>query len=282
MTGEIIWRVLPWRTDDAYTNMAIDKAIAESVAAGGSPTIRFYKWAGNGAVSFGAAQAMTDFDTAFCERERIQYVRRFTGGRVMYHGSEDLTYAIAVPLSLYPSRLELTSDTSRWIMSFLESLGIPDVRYTGNSSILTQMKKISGSAPHYEKKKAVFQHGSVFCAADYALLAELFQLPEHNIRERITTVYEQLEDLQENRKALLLVFQQAFLKNITHELGDLTEKEWTRVAELQKYYASQEWLHRSTTSLPGKICTIQWGYYPELREKLPPDLQARLINKASE
>ncbi len=280
MSDKVVWRVLPWRTDDAYTNMAIDKTIAESVATGAPPTIRFYKWAGNGVISFGVSQAITDFDTAFCDREGISYVRRFTGGRVMYHSPHDLTYAIAAPLSLYPTRLPLTSDTSQWIMSFLEQLGFSDVKYTGQSSILAAMKKISGSAPHYEAKKAVFQHGSVFYTADYSLLAHIFRVEEAGVRERITTLSEHVHEAVKSIDEVTLQFQKAFLENFLHTFGDLTEQELARVLELRTQYASPEWMNAG--KLPLGICTTNWNIYPELRDKIPEKLRARLVEKASE
>ncbi len=277
MTQDVRWRLLPFRTDDPYTCMAIDKTIAESVAAGGPPTLRFYRWSGNGAVSYGVSQAVSDFDTTYCDENKIGYVRRFTGGRVMYHGPQDLTYAMAAPLSLYPSRLPLTSDTSRWIMQFLEKVGLQNVQYTGNSSILTNAKKVSGSSPHYEQRKAVFQHGSVFVGTPYSALAEIFRLPEELVRERITTVS---EHSALSLDILLAEFQYVFLSQLPHDVGVLTSAEEQRVEELKREYASKAWMEAGT--LPMGICTVNWGIYPELEGQLPADLRARLVNKPSE
>ncbi len=277
MVQEVIWRLLPLRTDDPYTCMAIDKTIAESAATGGPPTIRFYRWSGNGAVSYGVSQAVTDFNTRYCDEKGIGYVRRFTGGRVMYHSPHDLTYAMAAPLSVYPARLPLTSDTSRWIMQFLEKVGLQKVQYTGNSSILTNAKKVSGSSPHYEQRKAVFQHGSVFAHADYPTLAEIFRFPETVVRERITTVS---EHSSLSIDVLLREFQDAFLSQLHHEVGVLTLDEERRVQALKKEYASRAWIEAGTLSMG--ICTINWGTYPELEGQLPSDLRARLVDKPSE
>lgn len=279
MGENIVWRVLPWRRDDAYTNMAIDKTIAESVAAGGPPTIRFYHWAGNGAVSLGASQRLIDFDTDFCEKQGIQYVRRFTGGRVMYHSPSDLTYAIAAPLSLY-SRLSLGLDTSRWLKTFLETMGISDVQYAGYaSSLLVNGKKISGSVPHFEAKKAILQHGSVFFTADYSLLAQIFRWPENLVRSRVTSITDALQN-SNSLEDITFQFQQAFLTALPHAKMDLTEQELARVDELREYYASKEWMHSGKLSLG--ICSANWGFYPGLIKQLTEDLRRKYVENGSE
>jgi lipoate-protein ligase A len=275
MTEKTLWRVLPWRTDDAYTNMAIDKTIAESVAAGGSPTIRFYKWAGDGAVSLGKYQSITDINTAFCEQQNVQYVRRFTGGKAMYHSPTDLTYAIAAPLSIFPTRLLITSDISRWILRFLDELGVPSVQCAGISSVTSNGRKISGGVPHYEKKMAIMQHGSVFYGAlDYAFSAQIYKKPEAVVRERTTSV---VTELGYDVGDVQLRFQRAFLEKIPHDRGDLNEKEWQRVAILRQEYMSDEWMQEGRWELG--ICNTTWEDRSAFWKHVAEDLRNRLLNK---
>ncbi|MDY7082785.1 MAG: lipoate--protein ligase family protein, partial [Halobacteria archaeon] len=60
MSLELDWRILGFDTYDAFTNMAIDEAVSEKVAAGESPpTIRFYRWKPS-AVSIGYFQSLED------------------------------------------------------------------------------------------------------------------------------------------------------------------------------------------------------------------------------
>lgn len=281
MSDNVVWRVLPWRTDDAYMNMAIDKTIAESVAAGGPPTVRFYRWAGKGAVSYGLYESIDDFDKAFCENNGISYVRRFTGGRVMYHSPFDLTYAFAAPTALYSNRIELSNYTSRQLMQFLDDIGLSDVCYNGYGCILTKGKKISGSSPHYEKnRKAVMNHGGIYCAIDYASVARIFKVPEMLVQERITSIFDACSKTVQDMPALQELFQKTFLSNLEYKRGELMQHEWARVEKLRQEYAHQDWLLSGTLSMG--ICSLNWQVHPELTDKLPPELRARLIEKGTE
>lgn len=247
------WRALPWRTDDAYTNMAIDKAIAESVAAGGPPTIRFYRWSGNGAVSYGASQAMSDFDTDFCRSQNIPFVRRFTEARAMYHDPSDFTYAIAVPVGMYRNRGEIGAVISSKIISFLEAVGIQNATQAGYTSILVDGKKISGSVSCYEQRKALFQHGSVFCRADYGRIAGSYRITEQELRKTTTS----LEEQTGRGEGIEAIFQKHFLGGKDWQLGELTEQEKERVNYLRQQFAEEEWLSGGKKS--RGVCSMHWG-----------------------
>lgn len=73
----------------APLNMAIDEALLESVTV---PTLRFYSWA-RPAISFGYFSAFAD---VAAEMPRRDLVRRWTGGGIVFHGS-DLTYSMIIP-----------------------------------------------------------------------------------------------------------------------------------------------------------------------------------------
>ena len=238
MTQAVRWRLLPFRTDDPYTCMAIDKTIAESVAAGGPPTLRFYRWSGNGAVSYGAAQSIADVAVDFCHEQGIPYVRRFTEARAMYHGSTDLTYAVAAPVSLYVTRASIGIVTSSRIISFLEQMGIKNATQAGYTSIMVKGRKISGSVPYFEKKKALFQHGSVFCELDYERVAKCYGISEQKLRETTTSLVEEGSKLERIED----IFQNSFLNAHHWELQELTEQEQERVFQLREAFTAEDWL----------------------------------------
>ena len=238
MTDKPVWRVLPWRTDDPYTCMAIDKTIAESVAAGGSPTIRFYRWAGNGAVSYGRSQDIADIATDYCREQGIPSVRRFTEARAMYHGPMDLTYALAAPVSFYRTRVDIGIVTSSRIISFLDHIGIRNATQAGYTSVMVQGKKISGSVPYFEQKKALFQHGGVFCALDYENIARIYGISEEKLRETTTSI----EEENGRTERIEDIFQACFLDHEYWELGELTVEEQKRIREWSDFFATEEWL----------------------------------------
>ncbi len=253
MVQEVIWRLLPLRTDDPYTCMAIDKTIAESVAAGGPPTIRFYRWGGNGAVSYGASQAISDIAVDFCLEQGIPHIRRFTEARAMYHGPTDLTYAIAAPLSVYERRLDIGVATSSKIILSLRQLGIKDAIQAGYTSVLVNGRKISGSVPYFEQRRALFQHGSVFCSLDYERTAKMYGIPTQKLQLTTTSLEEEgcrIESIEE-------IFQDSFLIGKQWETGEFTEQEQERMNRLRALFSTEEWLSGGEKS--RGVCSMNRG-----------------------
>jgi lipoate-protein ligase A len=92
----------PWRLVDdldrpldAAGQMATDLAMLESVASGGAPVLRCYRWRPP-ALTLGRFQPVADVDAAACARLGVEVVRRPTGGRALLHGA-DVTYSVALP-----------------------------------------------------------------------------------------------------------------------------------------------------------------------------------------
>lgn len=97
--SDILWRIIPLETHDAFMNMALDEAASEAIALGESAaTIRFYQWRPS-AVSIGYFQSLEDeIAVDVCEREGVDIVRRRTGGGAVYHDAEgEITYSVMVP-----------------------------------------------------------------------------------------------------------------------------------------------------------------------------------------
>ncbi|MEW6070324.1 MAG: lipoate--protein ligase family protein, partial [Candidatus Thermoplasmatota archaeon] len=76
-----VWRLLLTGYKDAFTNMAIDEAILQLVAKGKSEnTIRFFSWLPS-AVSIGYFQSINEkVDLESCRKNKVDVVRRITGG----------------------------------------------------------------------------------------------------------------------------------------------------------------------------------------------------------
>jgi len=82
-------------SDTAPFNMAADEAIARLVKEGKSPpTIRFYDWGGNPALSLGSFQKLDGINISAIKGKNIPAVKRPTGGRAILHGDE-LTYSVS-------------------------------------------------------------------------------------------------------------------------------------------------------------------------------------------
>jgi lipoate-protein ligase A len=92
---EFLWLDLTPRP--AAEQMALDTAMVETAKADACTVLRVYRWSGD-SVSFGANEsALRAWDRALLERDGIACVRRPTGGRAVWHGEADLTYAWTGP-----------------------------------------------------------------------------------------------------------------------------------------------------------------------------------------
>src|SRR4051794_9669315 len=88
------WRLIVSPALSGPANMAIDEALLNSFdPAGSQPVLRLYNW-DPPALSLGRFQKAAEvLDLVRCRNERIDIVRRITGGGVIYHADE-LTYSL--------------------------------------------------------------------------------------------------------------------------------------------------------------------------------------------
>ncbi len=116
------WRLIDTGKHNGYYNMAVDEAIAIAVREGRArSTLRFYSW-DPPCISIGYFQKPD-------ERMTGSIVRRITGGRAVFHGS-DLSYSVVsrTDNTLFPKNITGTySAIAKALASGLRRLGInPD------------------------------------------------------------------------------------------------------------------------------------------------------------
>ena len=203
------WRALETGARRGAWNMAVDAALLTEVERGASPpTIRFYAW-NPPAVSIGFHQP----DPGPVEAARIaalglEWVRRPTGGRAVYHGprAAELTYAVAARLGV-GGMPAAPSDCYHLIHAAiadaLARLGAP-VQLAGRrrttlrpasrqacfaasvpGEIVARGRKLVGSAQR-RSRRAFLQHGSIPLAGDQSALASIW--PGSLDPDRATTV----------------------------------------------------------------------------------------------
>ena len=78
--------------NNALKNMAIDEALLRHSK---TPILRFYQWDPK-AVSIGYNQDIKEVNVNYCKKNKIEIVRRITGGKAVFHDNE-LTYSFIVP-----------------------------------------------------------------------------------------------------------------------------------------------------------------------------------------
>lgn len=200
------WRLLDTRAHSGPWNMAIDEAIVRSHSAGSvPPTLRFYGWE-PASVTIGYFQSMAkEVDLDAVRAGGYGYVRRATGGRLIFHHIE-LTYSVVIREELLPGGvIETYREISRGLLEGLRLLGAPaelsggedDPRRTNPGGFHTacfdsasayelqvEGKKIAGSA-QTRKDGVILQHGSILLDLDVDLLFRLMRLPERIDRARL-------------------------------------------------------------------------------------------------
>ena len=198
---------------DGAWNMALDRAIQLARQAGEvPPTLRLYRWV-RPTVTLGRFQDVAGVDRELCERERIDVVRRFTGGRGVLHDDE-LTYSIVA--SVADGIPRATSASYRLLCQALAEayrlLGVDAAltarpRGEGSSAacylhataadLSLGLAKLSGSAQVWTAD-TVLQHGSLTRSRDARREAAVFRLADDGAKRlaaETTTLGEALERL---------------------------------------------------------------------------------------
>jgi len=248
------WRLLPLRTDDAFTAMAIDEALLRSNAEGRSPnTLRFWRWLPS-AVSLGCFQsAEREVDFGAAGRYGVDVVRRITGGGAVFHDySGELTYSVVCRQGEVPDDI---IESYRLICGGLvrgfEQLGLR-AEFKPVNDVQANGKKISGSA-QTRRLGSVLQHGTVLISPDVRQMFELLRVSREKISDKfIASVYERVTTIEreigrkptfeEVREAMLTGFEDSLGIGL-HE-GELTGEELELAAKLRPKYVSDEWLRK--------------------------------------
>ena len=120
--SETRWRLIDTPPAPGAWNMAVDEALAASVAGGGAPVLRFYRWE-PACLSLGRNQpARGRYDLAALAAAGIDVVRRPTGGRAVLHRRE-LTYSVAAPVALLGPQRHAYAAINRALVAGLRRLG---------------------------------------------------------------------------------------------------------------------------------------------------------------
>lgn len=187
------WHLLESGELHGQENMDIDVSLARDCK-NNEAYFRLYQW-NPYCISLGANQHESDIDTKKLYKDGLELVKRPTGGRAILH-SEELTYAVIIPLSCGLSPREIYSKISnalvRGLMEYSSTLaeklelenvqpnfpellkepsGVLCFASTAKSEVKFDSKKIIGSAQR-KMGNTVLQHGSILCGAFHQKLAD--------------------------------------------------------------------------------------------------------------
>jgi lipoate-protein ligase A len=242
------WRVMELGVNDAFTNMAIDEAICDSVRDGSAmPTIRFYRWKPS-AVSIGCFQGMMEeVNVDLCKKLGIDVIRRRTGGGAVYHDyNGEVTYSVIAPLDAFPKGIrESYMVICGWVINGLSRLGI-NAYFAPINDIAVDGKKISGNA-QTRRDGILLQHGTVLYDLDLKTMFSVLNVSKEKIsdkmiksaEERVTKV-RSFADVPID--ALYNALLDGFVEGKEYTKEGLSAKERSSAEALaQSVYRSDEW-----------------------------------------
>ena len=187
--------------------MAIDMVLAESVRAGAIPTLRFYRW-WPPCISLGRNQpAKERYDAAEAQRRGIEFVRRPTGGRAVYHHHE-ITYSVAIADRQLGGPRRTYEAIHRALHAGLRLLGaptelveaqgqairpstLPCFREKERGAIIANRRKLVGSA-QLREGGVILQHGSILLAADQSPTVNLLNVKRPSDEAQPPTALDEL------------------------------------------------------------------------------------------
>jgi lipoate-protein ligase A len=180
--------LIPLLQANGKLQMAIDEWLLKQHQSGYPPALRFYTWSPS-AISLGYHQRKypEDWQSLIWNSEKIDLVRRPTGGRAVLHNG-DLTYAV-VASDFSGSRIEAYKKICEFLIQGWRNLGV-ELHYgtagrgyinnpncfgtaTGADLVTVNGSKLIGSA-QLRRGDAILQHGSMRLNPDKELFKKVF------------------------------------------------------------------------------------------------------------
>lgn len=241
--------------------MATDVALAESVREGGPPVLRFYRW-WPPCISLGRNQpAKGYYDQAEAERRGIEFVRRPTGGRAVYHHHE-ITYSVAIGESQLGGPRRTYELIHKALHAGLRLLGAPTELAQGPGRILrpstlpcfTELdggaivaghRKLVGSA-QLRENGILLQHGSLLLTGDQAPTVELLKVQRREDNPVHIAALDKLLDHLPTWSELVDGLASGFERLLGIQLVDsvLTAEESARVLRHSRRFSDSAWTWR--------------------------------------
>lgn len=210
----IFWQFINSGLNSGAFNMQFDIGLAEKLQRREIlPTLRMYGWK-PWAISLGYNQSEHDINENKCSEFGFDIVRRPTGGRAILHANE-ITYSV-VMFADGKSVTEVYSKISRSLVKALQKI-CPEVSYETSQPNFQSLYKRQESIPCFSASAryeiqingrklvgsaqrrystdnlpdVVLQHGSILLGTEHKLLAEVLNLENKNVKDKI------LEDIEQ-------------------------------------------------------------------------------------
>ena len=253
--------------NSAAMNMAIDEAILAAQKEQPNPTLRFYSWT-QPAFSFGYFQDIAvEVDVEACRADRIELVKRMTGGGIVVHGWE-LTYTLILPRGAGEMNIsDAYHIIGQSIVETLQKLGLPAQCYAaGNYSssavtnrtygveanicltnptehdVMSDNKKLAGVSVRRNRNGIMFQGYISLDMPPSSILARVSKDPEvqEMLREKSTAINTDGRSIP--RSALIQAISETFNLGIAFHSSELSSTEHAQAETLaETKYATSAW-----------------------------------------
>ncbi len=250
------YRLIDTGYNNAFYNMAVDEALMKLSKV---PVLRFYSWKPL-AVSLGYFQNINDINLRYCKKNKIDIVRRITGGKAVFHDKE-LTYSLVIDENKAPkSVVDSYKFISKGILVALKNLGV-DAKFKDKNikkdktavclnnpswyEVVVNNKKIAAAAQTRRDKK-LLQHGPILLDINFKKLCSVFNTNNRNLieetKKRISSLNEFNKKISLNKlkKEIKIGFEENF--NIKFIKSKLTREEKELANKLIKEkYKTKRW-----------------------------------------
>lgn len=255
------------RKQNGYRQMAIDEAILDAVAKDRSPeTIRLFDFDPI-AITVGRLQHVDDELLDACQKNKIDMVRRLTGGRIVVHAG-DFTFSLIVHTSnpFFGGSIHGTYQAvSAPFLASLRAMGIPAewrkaalggergkqremqksalcFNATARYEIVVQGKKILGIS-QYRRADTILVQGTLLLRKPNALYRALFgALTSTDSFSSVADAHRMPVGFEEMEDSIRVEIERTYGVSL-HE-GALSPDESDRVTQLTKEYRAQSWAEK--------------------------------------
>lgn len=224
---------------DGWQNLAMDEWLLDHIGQG---QLILYLYVNQNAVIIGKNQnPWKECNLAAMEQDKVQLVRRVTGGGAVFHDSGNLNFSFIAGKGRYDLQRQMGL-----ILSALQAMGIP-AEFTGRNDLTVQEKKFSGNAFCVRKDNRQ-HHGTLLVHADLTRLQRYLTVDPRKIQSKgIDSVRSRVCNLSEFVPQFTVpTMAQALREAFSREYGDyqLFSPTPEQRREIQTYYqkqASWEW-----------------------------------------
>ena len=243
---------------DGWTNLGTDEWFLEHV---GPDDLALYFYINENAVIIGRNQnPWAECDLNAIERDKVQLVRRITGGGAVYHDRGNLNFSFIAGINRYDQDRQF-----RLILDAVRALGIP-CEFTGRNDLVADGRKFSGNA-FCMRSKVKQHHGTLLVSADLGKLQNYLRVDPRKLRSKGTKSVRawvcNLSEFVPNLRVetLLGALKQAYAREYgAYETLEHDALPWTEVQPYIQKHASWEWRLGETPQFDLEIENrFPWG-----------------------